>query len=315
MGVAKGGTNSVAKAMIKNLEANGGSVRNLSQVEKIIIENGEATGARLQDGTEIKASKAVVCGAGHWQLVFSLVDPADWETTDHPRAATFAPAIERFRPDELAIFTTHLALEEPPHWIGADEKPEIDEAVCVFWGLENAQDCYSQVEDIRAGRLNKVRGGAACTHTVADPSLNTNGKHSTFTWEMSVYDVEGDGQNWDRLEEEFGEGMITAWREYAPNHTEDNIIGRVHDSPLDLERRTPSMYKGSMAMGDVTPDQSGPFRPAPGWADYRTPVGNLYVSSGTCHPMGGIMGAAGRNCASVMFEDLGLKRWWPDFSA
>lgn len=312
MGVAKGGTIAVADALRNYLEQHGGKAVTGAHVDRILIEGERATGVRLSDGTEFRANQAVVAGAGHWQLVFDLVPAEDWPEPEGPE---FVNAIHRFRPDELAIFTTHLALEERPHWEDADEYPELDETVCVFWGLEDPEMVRSQVEDVRAQRLARHPGGATCTHTVADPTLNPGGGHSSFVWQMSVYDVDGDAQAWDRgRSEEFGEQIIATWRKYAPNLNGDNIRATVHYSPLDLERRTISMYEGSMSMGDLSQDQMGSFRPAPGWADYRTPVSNLYVSSGTGHPMGGVMGAAGRNCATVLAEDLNLERWWPDFS-
>ena len=38
-------------------------------------------------------------------------------------------------------------------------------------------------------------------------------------------------------------------------------------------------------------------RPVPGWAQYRTPIRNLWMCGSATHPGGGIMGAPGRNCA------------------
>jgi phytoene dehydrogenase-like protein len=35
----------------------------------------------------------------------------------------------------------------------------------------------------------------------------------------------------------------------------------------------------------------------PGWAQYRTPIQNLFLCGSAAHPGGGIMGAPGRNAA------------------
>ena len=74
------------------------------------------------------------------------------------------------------------------------------------------------------------------------------------------------------------------------------------------------MFKGSMMLGDFSQDQLGCFRPVLGWADYRTPIDNLYMASGTCHPSGGCTCAPGYNCAGIITDDLKIKKWWSPIS-
>jgi phytoene dehydrogenase-like protein len=44
------------------IQQNGGRIFLNSRVEKILIENGKATGVRLADGMEVESKVAVVCG-------------------------------------------------------------------------------------------------------------------------------------------------------------------------------------------------------------------------------------------------------------
>ena len=44
----------------------------------------------------------------------------------------------------------------------------------------------------------------------------------------------------------------------------------------------------------------------PGWLDYRTDVGGLYLTGSTSHPGGSVSGRPGRNTARTVLEDLGL---------
>jgi phytoene dehydrogenase-like protein len=44
------------------------------------------------------------------------------------------------------------------------------------------------------------------------------------------------------------------------------------------------------------------FRPAPGWANYRTPVKRLFLCGSAAHPGGGVMGAPGWNAAREMLK-------------
>jgi phytoene dehydrogenase-like protein len=45
------------------------------------------------------------------------------------------------------------------------------------------------------------------------------------------------------------------------------------------------------------------LRPVPGWAQYRTPIKNLYMCGSATHPGGGIMGAPGRLAAMEILKD------------
>ena len=74
-------------------------------------------------------------------------------------------------------------------------------------------------------------------------------------------------------------------------------------SPLDLERRL-ALTGGHHMHGDMLPDQLFCCRPVRGYADYRTPIRNLFLCGAGTHPGGGVTGANGRNCAGVVVRDL-----------
>ncbi|KAA0233912.1 MAG: putative thiazole biosynthetic enzyme [Acidimicrobiales bacterium] len=313
MHCAVGGTNSVAKALINVIESNSGRVLNNTHVDQILVEGGRAVGARLANGEEVRAGRAVVCGAGHWQAVDHLVPREQWGSD--PDSVAFVHGVDRFRIDDAALFTTHLALSEPPQWIGSEHNPDVNRTLAVYWGTDDTPELKRQMWDVTEHAVPTVHGGLACTHSVADPSINPSGGHSTFTWLPTAYEVDDDPSHWDALREEVGQALLRRWQSYAPNLSGDNVVATVHYTPLDLERRTISMKGGSMMMGDHSPDQMGMFRPVPGWAHYRTPIESLYVSAASCHPFAGVNGAPGRNAAEVIVSDLGVDRWWPEYSS
>jgi phytoene dehydrogenase-like protein len=45
------------------------------------------------------------------------------------------------------------------------------------------------------------------------------------------------------------------------------------------------------------------MRPVPGYADYRTPIRDLYLCGAGTHPGGGVLGACGRNAAREVLRD------------
>ena len=49
-------------------------------------------------------------------------------------------------------------------------------------------------------------------------------------------------------------------------------------------------------------------RPVPGYAQYRSPIGGLYMCGSSTHPGGGVMGAPGRNAAAEILRDLKTPR-------
>ena len=75
-------------------------------------------------------------------------------------------------------------------------------------------------------------------------------------------------------------------------------------TPLDLEREF-GLTEGNIFHGELTLEQLFFLRPAPGWAQYKTPIRNLYLCGSGSHPGGGIMGAPGRNAARAVLAD------WP----
>jgi phytoene dehydrogenase-like protein len=83
--------------------------------------------------------------------------------------------------------------------------------------------------------------------------------------------------------------------EYAPN-IRGIIQYRQVLTPLDLEREF-GLSEGNIFQGELTLEQLFFLRPAPGWAQYVTPIRNLWMCGSGTHPGGGVMGAPGRNAA------------------
>jgi len=73
----RGGTHQVAHAAHKILCRDGAKFFLGAEVEKAIIENGEAKGIQLSDGSQIKANKLVVSTLNPQQLCFDMIDAPD----------------------------------------------------------------------------------------------------------------------------------------------------------------------------------------------------------------------------------------------
>jgi phytoene dehydrogenase-like protein len=77
--------------------------------------------------------------------------------------------------------------------------------------------------------------------------------------------------------------------------------------PPDIERIV-GITGGNIFHGEILPDQMFSNRPVPGYADYRTPVENLYLCGSGAWPGGAVFGAPGRNCARQVLADLEVKK-------
>jgi len=53
----------------------------------------------------------------------------------------------------------------------------------------------------------------------------------------------------------------------------------------------------------LTLDQLLFNRPVPGYAQYRSPIRDLWICGSSTHPGGGVMGAPGRNAAAEVLRE------------
>ncbi|GIS77934.1 MAG: hypothetical protein CM1200mP13_12930 [Candidatus Pelagibacterales bacterium] len=74
-------------------------------------------------------------------------------------------------------------------------------------------------------------------------------------------------------------------------------------TPKELEKEV-GLTEGNIFQGELTMDQLMFNRPIPGYAQYKTPIKNLYMCGSSTHPGGGVMGAPGANAAREILIDL-----------
>ena len=156
-------------------------------------------------------------------------------------------------------------------------------------------------DDAKYGRPSKSPLLELTCPTMYDPSLAPAGRHIIGIFlQYAPYTLrEG---TWDELRAPFAERVIDIIAEYAPN-IRDIIIDMQVLTPLDLERRF-GLTGGNIFHGEMSVDQMFVMRPLAGWANYRTPIPNLYVCGSGAHPGGGVMGAPGHNAAREILRDI-----------
>ncbi|MEX0978024.1 MAG: NAD(P)/FAD-dependent oxidoreductase, partial [Pirellulales bacterium] len=155
-------------------------------------------------------------------------------------------------------------------------------------------------DDAKYGRFSDEPILELTLPTSVDRTIAPPGKHilSMFVQYAPYKLAEGD---WDHQREPFGDRCIEILARYAPN-VPGAILHRQVLTPLDLER-TFGLTGGNIFQGAMSLAQLFSLRPVPGWADYRTPIGGLYLCGAAAHPGGGVMGACGKNAAAEILRD------------
>jgi phytoene dehydrogenase-like protein len=138
-----------------------------------------------------------------------------------------------------------------------------------------------------------------CFPTVHDASLAPPGHHIlTIDVNSQPYRVL-DG--WDAIKDRRADQVVAQLERSFPGLS-SSIVHRQVLSPFDLERVL-GITGGHALHGEMTPDQLLFMRPVRGWANYRTPIRDLYLCGAGTHPGGGVTGANGRNAAREVIRD------------
>jgi phytoene dehydrogenase-like protein len=172
-------------------------------------------------------------------------------------------------------------------------------AISISPAVEYMERAY---DDAKYGNFSRRPYIDMVIPSLTDPSVAPPGKHvlSCFV-QYAPYKLKP-GLNWDEQREAFGNNVVETISEHAPN-LKNIIIGKQVLTPLDLERDF-GLSEGNIFQGELSLEQLFFLRPVPGWAQYRTPIKNLYMCGSATHPGGGIMGANGRLAALEILKDF-----------
>jgi phytoene dehydrogenase-like protein len=291
--IPKGGSGQLTQALARFIEEQHGVILTRKKVQQLIIENGKCTGVECADGNSYRADKAVL-STMHIKHLVNMAPRELW-------GQDFIYGVDTWE-GEISEVVTHYAVKEPPKYpIAGGTISPVESAILSSSDklLRFAYDDQRGVPDIQEPPLSVF-----CS-TVADPSRAPRGMHTLKVLGFHPYDLKEGPEHWDAIKNEVSDAQLNYLRRFAPNLTDEKILGRYVESPLDLERRNPSFWHGNIHGGSSDPSQSGAMRPVPGWAQYRMPIPGLYQTGDTTYPGGSVTGAPGRNAAVVMLKDFG----------
>ena len=255
------------------------------------MKNSKATGVVLADGDEIYAD-----------IISSSVDPRLTFTKfieDGTLPVEFLEEVNRYK-FRGSSGKVNLALDALPSFkCMPGPGAHLRGAISISPNVEYMERAY---DDAKYGNFSRRPYIDMVIPTLTDPSVAPPGKHimSCFV-QYAPYKLRP-GLNWDDQKEAFGDNVINTIAEYAPN-IKDIILHRQVVTPLDLEREF-GLSEGNIFQGELSLEQLFFLRPVPGWAQFRTPIKNLYMCGSATHPGGGIMGGPGRLAALEILKDF-----------
>ncbi len=293
-GLSRGGTGAISNAIAGAAREAGVEIRTDTSVSKIIVKAGTAAGVVLGNGDYLTAD--VVSSSVDPNLTFLQMVGAEHLPTE------FVEDVRRYK-YRGSSGKVNLSLDALPDFTarpgyGAHLRGAVSISPSVDY-MERAYDAAKYGGFSPRPYIDMV------IPSLTDPSVAPPGKHvmSCFVQYAPYHLAHG---NWDDQREAFGDTVIDTIAEHAPN-IRDIILHRQVLTPLDIEREF-GLTEGNIFQGELTLEQLFFLRPAPGWAQYRTPVKNLYMCGSATHPGGGIMGAPGRNAARRIIKETGVRR-------
>ena len=289
-GFARGGTGAISNAIAEAAREAGAEIRTQAPVARIIVKNNRAQGVVLSNGEEIRA-----------EVVSSGVDPrltfTKFIEEDH-LPGEFLEDVRRYK-FRGSSGKVNIALDALPDFkCLPGPGAHLRGAISISPSVEYMEKAY---DDAKYGDFSRRPYIDMVIPSLTDPSVAPPGKHvmSCFV-QYAPYKLRP-GLNWDEQREAFGNNVIDTISEYAPN-LRSVIVDKQVLTPLDLEREF-GLSEGNIFQGELSLEQLFFLRPVPGYAQFRTPIKNLYMCGSATHPGGGIMGAPGRLAALEILKD------------
>jgi phytoene dehydrogenase-like protein len=276
-GFPEGGMGGVTTAMHKAALAFGAEVRCNAPVRKILVKQGRASGVVLDNGDELVADTVVA--TTHPKITFLQQLDEDDLPSD------FVADIRRWKTRSGTV-KVNLALDRLPDFTckpGFD--PEVHGGTIVL--AQSLDEIEGAFQDAVAGRPARLPFADICIPSVFDKTLAPEGKHvmSMFTqWVPSEYVREPHRAELDA----YADRVIDRVEELAPGF-KSSILHRQVIGPHEMEHEY-GLVGGNIFHGELSVNQLFHMRPAPGYADFRTPIRGLYQASSATHGGGGVTG-------------------------
>ena len=270
-----GGMGSVSGALASSAIEAGASIQTGAPVKGLTRDGQRIVGVVLEDGREVGCN-AVASSADPFQT-YAWLDASE---ISEPEAAL----LESFKAQGCVV-KANLALSELPDFAGGAGPDARKGTMEVSRSIDHLESAF---EDAAGGRFSEDPFMEVFVQSANDPSLvdGDGDVLSAFT-QWAPAGSEGLGAK---------PSIMRALESHLPGISEV-VVGEQFLGPAELQDsfRLPN---GDIFHGAMLPEQSFGSR-----FGYRTSVRGLYLCGSGAWPGGGVMGAPGRNCASVIVSE------------
>jgi phytoene dehydrogenase-like protein len=299
MPIPRGGGAKLVEALQRLIGDHGGSCETGRDVERVVVEDGKATGVRLADGESVTATRGVIANVTPTQLYDRLLAGGDVPQELAAKAGRF-----RYGRGDMQI---HLALSEPPRWEG-DERLGRTAIVHVTPGLDGVSRAVNEAD---RGLLPAEATIVVGQPLTMDASRAPDGAGLLWIQLQELpWRVRGDaGGELDRrdgtwteeLRERYADRIVARLARQIPN-LEGAISARVVLSPADLERANVNLVHGDPYAGSLALDQNFLWRPFPASPGHATAVDKLWHIGASTHPGPGLGAGSGTLVAKQLLR-------------
>jgi phytoene dehydrogenase-like protein len=284
--LVKGGSHRLSSAMYRSLLRDGGTVMDMSEARRIVIEEGRVTGVEVEGGERFSTG-AVISTLNPEQTFLELVGAEAL-----PEALRFAA--EAWEWEERSLFGLHLGVPGKVRFHAKD--PRVNDALVVLCGLETEDELLDHLANVDAGEQSACEWLHVTVPTRFDATMAPAG-HELIRAEAVVrYE-----HPWETESKSFGDSAIGLLREFA--ELGDPVFRREH-TPKDIEAKLTTMKRGSFKHGAYSTLQMGFLRPNDLCSHAATPITGLFIGGASLYPGGMILGGPGYLAAQVVGEQL-----------
>ena len=291
-----GGSRATVEALVRCLQAAGGTLRCGHPAERVEVAGGRAVAVHAA-GERFEAARAVVSAVDARRLFLGLLDERDvpgWLQEEVRRIHVGRANVSELKVD--AVLAGRPAVPGPAGYERS-----------FLLSANTITDLERAFASIRLGDLPQRPPLMIAFPSAFEPGWAPRGQDtvwlSTFVpwqldsgpWTPQALDRAAE-HAWTIAERALGVTLRPAERRVTGPQEWVARTGNPHANPNHVE---------------MSVDQLLGFRPSPSLAHYRTPIAALYLTGAGTHPGGGITGIPGRNTASVILDTLGLHRRHP----
>ena len=290
-GYPEGGMGGVSAAIAKSARSFGAEIRTNARVSKMLVRNGRIGGAVLENGDEIHAPLVVT--TLHPKTAFLDQLSADELPAD------FVADIEHYK-TRSGVVKINLALGELPNFTADPSNGQAEHHTGSVEMAPSVEFIETAFQDARTGKPALLPFSDGVIPTTLDKTLNPDGTHIMSLFTQWVPADWADAPHTEELDA-YADRLIDLYDQVAPGF-KSSILHRDIVGPHEMEQEY-GLIGGNIFHGELSLEQLFHMRPAPGYADYRTPIAGLYNGSSGTHAGGGVCGIPGWQAARAALAD------------